>query len=192
MKCAVIIVILRHYHVCHLFANWAARLAHVTQNIIYAIFSSHGSSKRGSTSYITCIYSLAMMTSSNGKKYALLAIYAGKSPVPGEFPVQRPVTRSFDVFFDLRLNKRLSKQWWCWWFVTPSRPLWRHCNGDLVQCDWWRQKHALDNANDAVEPRSSTVNHNTTLHPTYILDLTKKRRHIPHPYGRSCNHGIWL
>ena len=29
---------------------------------------------------------------------------------PGEFPTQRPVTRSFDVFFDLRLNKRLSKQ----------------------------------------------------------------------------------
>ena len=32
----------------------------------------------------------------------LLALCAGNSPVPGEFPVQRPVTRSFDVFFDLR------------------------------------------------------------------------------------------
>ena len=40
---------------------------------------------------------------------ALLAICAGNSPVPGEFPAQRPVTRSFDVFFDLRPNKRLSK-----------------------------------------------------------------------------------
>ena len=28
----------------------------------------------------------------------------------GEFPSQRPVTRSFDVFFDLHLNKRLDKQ----------------------------------------------------------------------------------
>ena len=28
---------------------------------------------------------------------------------PGEFPTQRPVTRSFDVFCYLRLNKRLSK-----------------------------------------------------------------------------------
>ena len=36
---------------------------------------------------------------------ALLAICAGNSPVPGEFPTQRPVTRSFDVFFDLaRIN----------------------------------------------------------------------------------------
>ena len=43
---------------------------------------------------------------------ALLAIYAGISPVPGEFSAQRPVTQSFDVFFDLRLNKRLSKQPW--------------------------------------------------------------------------------
>ena len=69
-----------------------------------------------------------MMTSSNGNISALLAICAGNSPVPGEFPTQRPVTRSFDVFFDLRLNKRLSKQSWGWWFETLSRPLWRHRN----------------------------------------------------------------
>ena len=60
---------------------------------------------------------------------ALLAICVGNSPVTGEFPAQRPVTRSFDVFFDLRLNKLLSKQSWGWWFETVSRPLWRHCNG---------------------------------------------------------------
>ena len=35
---------------------------------------------------------------------ALLALCAGNSPVTGEFPAQRPVTRSFDIFFDLRLN----------------------------------------------------------------------------------------
>ena len=29
---------------------------------------------------------------------ALLALCAGYSPVNGEFPAQRPVTRSFDVF----------------------------------------------------------------------------------------------
>ena len=63
---------------------------------------------------------------------ALLAICAGNSPVPGEFPAQRPVTRSFDVFFDLRLNKRLSKQSWGWWFETLSRSLWRHCNDDAM------------------------------------------------------------
>ena len=59
---------------------------------------------------------------------ALLAICAGNSPVPGEFPAQRPVARSFDVFFDLRPNKRLSKQWWGWWFETLSCSLWRHRN----------------------------------------------------------------
>ena len=46
---------------------------------------------------------------------ALLAICAGNSPVPGEFPAQRPVPRSFHDFFDLRLNKPLSKQSWGWW-----------------------------------------------------------------------------
>ena len=40
---------------------------------------------------------------------ALLALCVGNSPVTGEFPTQRPVTRSFDVdvFFDLHPNKRL-------------------------------------------------------------------------------------
>ena len=70
----------------------------------------------------------SIMTSSNGNISALLAFYAGNSPVTGEFHTKRPVTRSFDVFFDLRLNKPLSKQSWGWWFETLSRPLWRHCN----------------------------------------------------------------
>ena len=58
---------------------------------------------------------------------ALLALCAGNSPVTGEFPSQRPVTRSFDVLFDLHLNKRLSKQSKGWWLGTPSCS-WRHCN----------------------------------------------------------------
>ena len=62
---------------------------------------------------------------------ALMAICAGNSPVPGEIPAQRPVTRKFDVFFYLRLNKRLSKQPWGWWFETPSWSLWRQCNGTV-------------------------------------------------------------
>ena len=59
---------------------------------------------------------------------ALLAICAGNSPVTGEYPVQRPVTRSFDALFDLRLKKRLCKQWYSWWLDTPSHPLWCQCN----------------------------------------------------------------
>ena len=59
---------------------------------------------------------------------ALLALCAGNSPVTGEFPSQRPVTRSFDIFFYLRLNKRLSTQPRRVWFETPSRSLWLHCN----------------------------------------------------------------
>ena len=62
---------------------------------------------------------------------ALLALCAGNSPVPGDFPAQRPVTRSFDVFFDLPPNKLLSKQWWGWWFETQSCSLWRHRNATI-------------------------------------------------------------
>ena len=53
---------------------------------------------------------------------------------PGEFPMQRPVTRSFDVYFDLRLNKRLSKQSWGWWLETLSCSLWRQSNVGVPWC----------------------------------------------------------
>ena len=62
----------------------------------------------------------------------LLALCAGNSPVTGDFPTRRPVTRNFDVFFDLHMNKRLSKQSWVWWSDTISRLLWRYCNVCLL------------------------------------------------------------
>ena len=36
-----------------------------------------------------------------------------------------------DVFIDLSLNKRSSNKSRGWWFETPSRSLWRHCNVNL-------------------------------------------------------------
>ena len=69
------------------------------------------------------------MTSSNGN------IFRVTGPLCGEFIGHRwiPLTKASDAelwcFFDLRLNKRLSKQSWGWWFETPSRSLWRYCNG---------------------------------------------------------------
>ena len=60
---------------------------------------------------------------------ALLALCAGNSPVTGEFPSPRPVTRSFNVICDLHLDKCLSKQSRGWWFEIPSPSLLRHYNG---------------------------------------------------------------
>ena len=72
--------------------------------------------------------SLIMMTSSNGNIFRVTGPLCGEFTGPGEFPTQRPVTRSFDVYFDLRLNKRLCKQSWGLWFETLLCPLWRHSN----------------------------------------------------------------
>ena len=108
-----------------------------------AEYSDKGSHLTASTSgsVLRCFYYtyfrfvalswLAWRRHQMGTFLALLAICSGNSPVPGEFPAQRPVTRSFDVFFNLGLNKRLSKQSWGSWFETLSRPLWRHCNVDV-------------------------------------------------------------
>ena len=65
-----------------------------------------------------------MMTSSNGNIFRVTGHLCGEFTGPQHWPV----TRSFEVIFDLRLNIRLSKQSRGWWFETPSRPLWRHCN----------------------------------------------------------------
>ena len=69
-----------------------------------------------------------MMTWSNGNIFRVTGHLCGEFTGPGEFPTQRPVTRSFGVFFDLRLNKWLSKRPCGWWFETPSWSLWRQCN----------------------------------------------------------------
>ena len=80
---------------------------------------------------------LHMMTSSNGNIFRVTGHLCGG--FTGEFPAQRPVTRSFDAFFDLCLNKRLRKQSWGWWFETLSRPLWRHCN-EIWEWHVWRNR----------------------------------------------------
>ena len=82
---------------------------------------------------------------------ALLVLCAGNSPVTGEFPTQRPVTRSFDVFFDLCLNKRLSKQSLGWWFRMPSHPLWRNCNA------WKKKTHLSCMVSTAVGDTTSSA-----------------------------------
>ena len=64
---------------------------------------------------------------------ALPTFCTGNSPITGEFPAQRSMTRNLEVFCYLRLNQRLSKQSRCWWFETPSHSLWQHCNG-VITC----------------------------------------------------------
>ena len=112
-----------------------ARIVVSSQNLNSGNFKQRNTDTRFTYLIHFAIYSrfylslyLYMMTSSNGNIFRVTGHLCGEFTGPGEFPTQRPVTRSFDVFFDLRLNKRLSKQSWGWWFETLSRPLWRQCN----------------------------------------------------------------
>ena len=88
------------------------------------LYHCHGSAVCKIASYWTVV----MMTSSNGNIFRVTGHFCG------EFTGHRWITRTkaidanLGVFFDLRLNKPLSKQSWGWWFETPSRSLWRHCN----------------------------------------------------------------
>ena len=99
------------------------------------IYASHNDDNL--PAHVACLYLwdslpssmlFPMMTSSNGNIFRVTGPLCGEFTGPGEFPTQRPVTRSFDVYFDLRLNKRLYKQSWGWWFEMLLCPLWRHSN----------------------------------------------------------------
>ena len=115
---------------------------------------------------------------------ALLALCVGNSPVTGEFPSQRPVTRSFDVFFHLCLNKRLSKQSWDWWFETPSCSLYDvivmmfHRSGTiLLKSSFLLQVGSKITVNAANIVLFSTITHSVeTSH--YFLPI--HRWHINH------------
>ena len=110
----IIVILTKICIICtnHVYLKFRTRFLAILVNMIYDVFS-----------YWWPWWRHQMETFS-----PLLVICVGNSPVSGEFPAQRPLTRSFDVFFDLCPNKRLSKQSWGWWFEMPSGPIWRHSN----------------------------------------------------------------
>ena len=104
-------------NLCHTFSTLTQFNTVNSQGVkVRSGWSEFHSVKKGV--YITLVSTMLVDHDDVVKFSALLAICAGNSPVPGEFPAQRPVTRSFDDFFDLRPNKRSSKQSWGWWFQT--------------------------------------------------------------------------
>ena len=119
--------------------------------------------------------------------FALLALCAGNSPVPGEFPSQRPLTRAFDVFFDMCLNKQLIKQSRRWSFETQSRPLWRHFDAILfvtqqvISMPMWFKELCLRRC--FLEKPEATRPEFVTKHVlndiTYFVEISNKPRIYP-------------
>ena len=70
------------------------------------------------------------------------------------------------------LNKRLNKQYWGWWFETPSRSLWRHCNSEI----WQTSRQRCCRCASQISKWCDYVN----VHPILrlrdlVLDITIKR-----------------
>ena len=88
-------------HAARLYKTFQPRIGWVffNENLIRQLVQ--GLPQRGDINVVSTWWRHQMKTFS-----ALLALWAGYSPVTGELPSQRPVTRSFDIFFDLCLNKR--------------------------------------------------------------------------------------
>ena len=99
----------------------------------------------------------------------------------GEFPAQRPVTRSFDVSLICALNKRLGKQSWGWWFENPSYSLWRHRN-DSGLCTAWNMictkiyEDSYDNVAHGIAGKFQhwTISHNPdNIEVTSLIKTSK-------------------
>ena len=125
----------------------------------------------------TCL--LSMMTSSNGNIFRVTGHLCGEFTGPGEFPTQRPVTRSFDVFFDLRLNTRLNKQPWGWWFEALFWSLWLSSPLDKMAAISAEDhfEYILLNENDRIPIRMSLkcvpmspIDNNAELIPVMALN----------------------
>ena len=118
--------------------------------------------------------------------------------MPGEFPSQMPVTRSFDVFFYLPVNKRLSKEPIRRWFETPSRSLWRHYNEwrHICRCGSATVVHAGGNkwavprscpSRDCTLPRRTLY----TLPLRTLYRLPRRPVICPRQHMVSCFQQIW-
>ena len=99
---------------------------------------------------MSCVH---MMTSSNGNIFHVTDHLCGE--FTGHRWIHRPKASDEDLwcFLDLRMNKRLNKQSWGWWFETPSRSLWRHCNGDVCSAGMGCFSHS----------RSLTIHHRNAV-----------------------------
>ena len=140
----------------------------VVLGLIYNLYSSlHCLSNIGETWWCNQIET----------SFALLAFCAGNSPVPGEFPSQRPVTRSFGVFLDLCLNKRLSKQRWGWWVETLSCSLWRHSKELSVDSSRTKPRmyHIISFSPEVASAFSILSWKNKKYHKHHAFDLTMIR-----------------
>ena len=93
----------------------------------------------------------------------LLAICVGNSPVTGEFPAQRPVTRNFGIFFDMRLING-------WVNTGEAGDLWRH----RAHCDvtaMFHQKHQYNqNKQNKTKPTVQII-----YEIYYINELVQER-----------------
>ena len=69
-----------------------------------------------------------MMTSSNGNIFRVTGLLCGEFTGRRWIPCKGQWGGALMFSLICTLNKWLSKQWWGWWFETPSGPLWCPCN----------------------------------------------------------------
>ena len=158
------------FHFSERSTKWKTHYSHCFQSIVT---TSNSNAISFSMDKLCCLFVAAVWWCHQMETFsALLAICAENSPVPGEFPTQRPMMRSFDVFFDRRPNKGLSKQWQGWWFEMQSSPLWRHSNAVPIDVTSWTMSHLPETGfyrNSMVSTERNKVGFLFPSPPMYLI-----------------------
>ena len=136
------------------------------------------------------------MTSSNKNILRVTGHLCGEFTGRRWIPHKKASDAELWCFFDLRLNERLSKQWWGWWFETPSLPLWRHSNGHPVR---WLTA-ALVTTFNTTSDEGRTFDFIVAVQ-TFITEYTSWawvnlppcRMHMKFPYENKKGHlDLWI
>ena len=110
----------------------------------------------------------------------------GNAPVTGEFPAQRPVTRSFGVFFDLHLNGWVNNRE-AGDLRRHHAHLWRHCN----EMHFTQRKCMYVKVNfTELVPNGSVDNNSALVQVTAWHQIGDKP--LPEPMITQCTNTIWL
>ena len=119
-------------------------------------------------------------------------IFRVTGPLCGEFTGRSRVNsphkgqwRGALMFSLICLNKRLSKQSRRWWFETPSRPLWLHCNVEAI----YRTMHAASLSGSRMTGLAMSIK-KQTIHPAVHWFKPGYDEFVMSAYWRGCHRPI--
>ena len=87
------------------------------------------------------------------------------------------------------LNNWLSEQSRCWWFETPSRSLWCHCNGPALN-HWYLHPYTCRNRSSREEPDAMLY---SAILPSGFITIIRFQNYFPQAVSNRPTYiSLWV